>query len=639
MELRYRELKGIWRIIEQTFLIMLVLSGILYVLDLHYYFGWTIYKEQYLGFFLALLFGCTFLTVPPSRGSSRTNLPFYDIALAFLGLFIGLYVAIIYPQIVNEMGRITTLQLSVGIMALAFVLEGVRRLTGWMLVILALMFIFYALFARYFPGILFTNSIRWDRLINYCSLDSSALLGLPLTTAATIALPFIFFGNILFATGGGKFLTDFAMATLGRFRGGPAKVAVVASSLFGTLSGVAVANVYVTGVVTIPMMVRMGYQPHMAAAVEAVASTGGILMPPVMGIVAFLMSEFLGLPYSQIAIAAVIPALIYYAAVLIQVDLEAAKSNLKGLPLSELPRLQDSMKGCLLFIVPLVVLVYTLFKLNYQPAKAAMAGVLSVLVLTALRRRTRVGFRQLLEVLEKTGRSVLDIGMLTAIAGIIIGIIFMTGIGFRLSMALVNLSGGNPLFILPVAAIACIILGMGMPPAVVYIILAVLVAPAITQLGIPRVSAHMFLLYFSTMSMITPPVCLCSFAAANIASADPLKTGFTSVRLGMAAYILPFIFVFSPALLWDGTPLDIAMTAVITMVGTLFIAVAFAGFFMQRISFLTRIYVIAAAIGLILPAEKLGAFSVPISWVAGAMLAIFVFLQWRSRRKNSLHFS
>jgi len=630
-ESRYRELKGIWRRIEQTFLIILVLSGALYVLDLQYFFGWTIYKEQYLGFFLALILGCTFIAVPLFPRSSRTNLPFYDIVLAFLGLLVGLYIAIIYPQIVNEMGRITALQVSVGIVTLVLVLEGVRRLTGWVLVILALILIFYGLFGQYFPGILFGKSIRWDRLVNYCYLDSSALFGLPLTIAATIALAFIFFGNALFATGGGDFLTDFAMATLGRFRGGPAKVSVVASTLFGTLSGVAVANVYVTGAITIPMMVRMGYGPHLAAAVEAVSSTGGILMPPVMGIVAFLMSEFLGIPYYQVAIAAVIPALVYYAVVLMQVDLEAAKSNLKGLPISELPRLKDALKGCLLFIVPLAVLVYTLFNLHYEPAKAAMAGLFSVLILGALRRRSRVGFHKLLEVMEKTARSVLDIGMLCAVAGIIIGIIFMSGIGFRLSMALVNLSGGNPLMVLPVAAIASIILGMGMPPAVVYILLAVLMAPAITQLGIPRLPAHLFLLYFSTLSMITPPVCLSSFAAANIARSNPLKTGFTSVRLGIAAYILPFIFVFSPALLWNGTAQEIALTALITGVGALFLAIAFAGFFLQKISFLTRVYVAVAAIGLMLPNEKLGTFSVPINCVVVAMLAIFVFLQWRTK--------
>ena len=630
-ESRYRALKGIWRRIEQTFLIILVMSGALYVLDLHYFFGWTIYKEQYLGFFLALILGCTFLAVPLFRGSSRTNVPFYDIVLAFLGLFVGLYIAIVYPQIVNEMGRITALQVSVGIVTLVLVLEGVRRLTGWVLVILALILIFYGLFGQYFPGILFGKSIRWDRLVNYCYLDSSALFGLPLTIAATIALAFIFFGNALFATGGGDFLTDFAMAALGRFRGGPAKVSVVASTLFGTLSGVAVANVYVTGAITIPMMVRMGYGPHLAAAVEAVSSTGGILMPPVMGIVAFLMSEFLGIPYYQVAIAAVIPALVYYAVVLMQVDLEAAKSNLKGLPISELPRLKDALKGCLLFIVPLAVLVYTLFNLHYEPAKAAMAGLFSVLILGALRRRSRVGFHKLLEVMEKTARSVLDIGMLCAVAGIIIGIIFMSGIGFRLSMALVNLSGGNPLMVLPVAAIASIILGMGMPPAVVYILLAVLMAPAITQLGIPPLPAHLFLLYFSTLSMITPPVCLSAYAAANIARSNPVKTGFTSVRLGIAAYILPFIFVFSPALLWHGTFQEIALTTLITGVGALFLAIAFAGFFLQRLSFLTRVYVTVAAIGLMLPNEKLGAFSVPINCVVVAMLAIFVFLQWRTK--------
>ncbi|MFH1123030.1 MAG: TRAP transporter fused permease subunit [Pseudomonadota bacterium] len=632
IESRYRELKGVWRKIEQIVLTTLVLLGALFILDVQFYLGWTVYKEQYLGFFLGLVIVSTFLIVPPSKRSSRTSIPIYDIVFAALGLAVGIYIATFYPKIVNEMGKITTIQVLIGLVALLLVLEASRRLTGWALLIMALLFFIYALFTDQFPGVLFGKATRWDRLINYCYLDSSALLGLPLAISSTIALAFIFFGNTLFATGGGKFLTDFAMATLGRFRGGPAKVAVLASTLFGTLSGVATANVYITGVITIPMMKRVGYKPHVASAIEAVASTGGILMPPVMGIVAFLMADFLGIPFYEIAIAALIPALIYYTVVLVQVDLEAAKENLRGLSRSDLPSLKDALRRSWTFVVPVVVLVYTLFELHFQPEKAAMSGFFSVWIISFLNRKTRMGLRKFLNVVETTGRSVLDIGVMTAIAGVIIGIIFLSGLGFRLSMSLVNLSGGNPLMVLPLAAMASVILGMGMPPAVVYILLAVLIGPAITELGIPSLAAHLFLLYFSTLSMITPPVCLSSFAAANIGAASPLKTGFTSVRLGIAAYFLPFIFVFSPGLLLAGPAKDIALASLTTVVGSIFLAIAFVGFFFQRISLPGRLLVAIAAIGLMFPAGSPVAFRGLINWGGAAILALFVFLQWRIKQ-------
>ncbi len=626
-ESRYRELKGIWRTAEKAILIILVLTGALFILNIQFYLGWTLYKEQYLSFFLGLIIACTFLSVPASKKSSRTNIPSYDVIFAALGLFVGIYMAITYPKIVHEMGRFTTFQVIVGLCVLCLVFEVARRLTGWVLVLMAVLFLFYGLFTDYFPGVLFGKATRWDRLINYCYLDSSALLGLPLTIACTIALAFMFFGNVLFAAGGGTFLTDFAMATLGRFRGGPAKVSVLASSLFGTLSGVATANVYVTGVITIPMMKRVGYQPHVASAIEAVASTGGILMPPVMGIVAFLMAEFLGIAYYGIAIAALIPAIIYYAVILLQVDLEAAKGNLKGLPVSDLPSLKEAVKRSWTFVVPLVVLVYTLFVLHFQPDKAAMSGFLSVWVISFLQKDTRISLRKFLNIMETTGRSLLDIGALTAVAGIIIGIIFLSGLGFRLSMSLVNMSGGNPLMVLPVAAIASVILGMGMPPAVVYIILAVLIAPAITELGIPSLAAHLFLLYFSTLSMITPPVCLSSYAAANVGAASPLKTGFASVRLGIAAYVLPFIFVFSPGLLCAGSIKDITLATATALVGSLFLAIALSGFFFSRLLLITRFLVAFAAIALMFPTG-----SAIINWSGAAVLAFFSFLQWRIRQ-------
>ncbi|MEK7363311.1 MAG: TRAP transporter fused permease subunit, partial [candidate division NC10 bacterium] len=393
--------------------------------------------EQYLGLFLALALGAVFLGVKSHARGHAHRVPWYDWLLCLGGLAVGGYVVVLYPTIAYRLGVLTPDKVWLGALAILLVLEATRRLVGWVMVALGAVFILYAKFAYLFPGPLSAKGSGWERIAVYLYLDTNGLFGFPLAVTASIVVAFIFFGQALYAVGGDKFLTDLAMVAMGRYRGGPAKVAVVASSLFGTVSGSAVSNVVVDGAITIPMMKRTGYAPHMAAAIEAVASTGGQIMPPVMGVAAFLIAEYLAIPYGEVALAAVIPALLYYLALFVQVDLEAAKYRLVGLPRDQLPRFRSVMGRGWSFLIPLLVLVYTLMIAVWQPGKAGMAAVITTLLVGAFQREDRLTLTKLLTAIEETGRVLLDLVAITAVAGFVIGVLQLSGLGFKLSFLLV----------------------------------------------------------------------------------------------------------------------------------------------------------------------------------------------------------
>jgi TRAP transporter 4TM/12TM fusion protein len=372
---RFRTLHGSLRRLELCLLCLLPISGSLFVLEVPSFLGIAIFREQFLGLFLALLLGAAFLTKPAGKRAASTSVPWYDWLLVLASLVVGLFIAVHYPEMAYQLAVITPTKWLLGAITIVLVLEACRRLVGWVLSALVLSFVLYGRFGHLFPGIFESRGASWERLTMYLYLDTNGMLGLPLVVAATVVLAFVLFGNVLFQSGGATVLTDFAMAAMGRFRGGPAKIAVLASSLFGSISGTAVSNVVMTGSITIPLMKRTGYRPHVAAAIEAVASTGGQIMPPVMGVAAFIMAEFLAIPYSEVALAALIPALLYYITVFFQVDLEAAKTGLKGLRPEELPRLRIVLARGWLFLVPLAVLIYLLFGLFWPAGRAAMGGV------------------------------------------------------------------------------------------------------------------------------------------------------------------------------------------------------------------------------------------------------------------------
>jgi len=618
---RFRTLSGTPRAVEQGLLALLTAAGALWVLEAHTWLPRAVFKEQYLGLFLALALGAAFIATRAGRRAPLDRVPWYDWALAAGGLAVGLYVGVLYPTIAYQLGIITWDKVTFGALAVLLVLEATRRLVGWVMVGLGAVFILYAKLAYLLPGLLEAKSTTWSRIAVYLYLDTNGLLGLPVAVTATVVVTFILFGQVLYACGGDRFLTDIAMVVMGRFRGGPAKVSVGASSLFGTVSGSAVSNVVVDGPITIPMMKRAGYAPHLASAIEAVASTGGQLMPPVMGVAAFLIAEFLAVPYGDVAVAAVIPALLYYLALFVQVDLEAAKHGLRGLARAELPRAAVVCRRGWGFLVPIAVLFYTLMIDNWEPGKAGMSAVVATVVVGALRRTERLTLARLLGAMVETGRILLDIAAITAVAGLVIGSLQLSGLGFKFSALLVNMAGGSSLALLALSAIVCIVLGMGMPTAVVYVMLAVLVGPALVQLGIPPLGAHLFLFYFGMLSMITPPVCLATYAAASIARSDFMKTGWAGMRLGIVAYVVPFVFVFHPALLMKGSVAEIVLAAASAAVGVILLGFGCVGYLFRPLSWSRRGWAALAGLLLIPPPSSGG-------WLAanGAGLALGVAL-------------
>ena len=583
---------------------VLTLAALAWAADIPRMLGLLPIDEQFNAFILAIAVAMVFLSVR-MRKRTRGPAPWYDIAAAIVGMAAALYVAYDYRALSDSIALSPVHGTVVGAILLALVLEGLRRVSGNVLTIVLLIFIAYGFFGHLIPGDFQGRHVRPEGLLLYLSLDVNGVFGSVFGVAATIVVTFLFFGALLNKSGGGDFFNDLAIAAFGRSRGGSAKVAVVSSLLFGTISGNAVANVVVGGIVTIPMMIRAGYKRHDAAAIEAVASTGGQLMPPVMGAAAFIMAELLGVAYSEIAIAAAIPAVLYYIALYIQSDLEAGKSGIAAVPASEIPPARAVLIEGWVFIVPVVVLIGGLFWLNQTPEMAALYSSLAVIACGVVGgyRGRRMTARHVFESLVETGRTSLDLLMIAAAAGFIIGILNVTGLSFALTVALVHIGGGSPALLLLLAAAIAIVLGMGMPTVGVYVLLAALVAPALTEVGISPLAAHLFVLYFGMLSMTTPPVAVAAYAAASIGQADFMKTGLAGVRFGWSAYIVPFLFVMSPNLLMQGHWFDVALACITATLGIYLVTVGVVGYMLRPVGPAFRLAFATSGILLMIPAN------------------------------------
>jgi TRAP transporter 4TM/12TM fusion protein len=599
---KFRQPKGITGLFSKIVLSIIPIVGTIYVTHIPEYLNLAVYKEQYLALVLTLLLISTFLTVPATIKSSREKFPWYDAVLVILSMLTGGYVFVLYGEIIPTLGYLMTHRMIFAAIMIILVLEAARRLVGLPIVLIGILLILYAPYAYLLPGVFNARMIPWGRVLTNLYLSPGSLLGIPLGVAGTIVFSFIFFGRLLFSVGGGGFLSELALGLMGRYRGGPAKVAIVASSLFGSLSGSASANVAMTGIITIPLMKKIGYKPHVAGAIEAVASTGGLIMPPIMAATAFIMAEFLDVPYPTVAIAAFIPAVLYYVAVFAQVHLEAVKEGLKGLPRDEIPSLKSVMKQGWFYLIPAAVLLYCLFVLYMQPSSSALYAVGTTALISLFKKQTReIVMGKAWNILQDTTRGLLEVGIICAIAGLVIGSISLTGLGLSLSDALVTLSGGNVMVLLLLAALGAIILGMGMPVTATYIMLVVLIAPALIKLGIEPLAAHLFIMYFGVMSFLTPPVAIAAYVAASIARSEPLQTGFAGVRLGIIAYVVPFVFALSPSLILLGSVGDILLTVTTAFLGTVFLSVAFVGYLFDRLNVLKRICFAVGAFALIAP--------------------------------------
>ena len=606
-----------------------VVLAILWAFQVPSRLGISVYKEQFMLLCLGLAGAVVFLNTRYDRKKSATP-PLYDWALAAAMLAVTFYVARNYEWFLLNAAYAPPLMLVLGAVLVVLVMEGLRRVSGWVLFSIVVVFVVYALLAHLVPPPLTGTRSDLDELTVYLAFDTNALIGIPLGVATTIVVIFILMGQVLFNTGGGEFFTDIASATMGRRRGGSAKVAVVASALFGSISGSAISNVTTTGVVTIPMMMKSGYTDVDAGAIEANASTGGQFMPPIMGAAAFLMAEFLEMDYAEIVVAALVPALLYYFAIFVQVDLVAARDRIKFIA-DQLPNAMTVLREGWHFIIPFVVLLYALYGLHAEPEIAALYAVVTIVLFGALRsyKGMRMNLRRLGASFWEAGIATTELVMIVAAAGFVIGILNKSGGGFALTLALIKLGGGNLYVLLLIAGLICIVLGMGMPTTGVYVLLAALVAPSLVEAGVNKLSAHMFILYFGMMSMITPPIALAAFAASSISRADPMQTGYAAMRMGWVAYVIPFLFVLSPTLIMLGTPWAIALNVVTATVGVFAGSVLLVGYFTRPLTLVPRTLLGIGALAAVFPDTAIGAGGL-VDLAGIVLVAVILGREWRA---------
>ncbi len=489
-----------------------------------------------------------FLLYPGSSQPQKNSITWYDWLLALVAGFGAGYIALFFGDIAHRGARPLSYEIVLGIVMILMVLEAGRRVVGKVLPSLVIFFLVYCYFGRYFPGILMHRGYSLSRIVQHMYLTLEGLFGVALGVSSTFVFMFILFGAFLSRSGGARFFNQLALAVAGHAPGGPAKVAIVASGLLGTINGSSVANVATTGAFTIPLMKKVGYQPEYAGAVEACASTGGQLMPPIMGAGAFIMSEFLGMSYLTIAAAAIIPAVLYYLALFVNVHIRARKKNLQGLNSSMLPRVKEVFKQDGHLLVPLVVIVFMLLR-RYTPLSAAFWGIISVVLVSMLRSHTRMGVKDILKALEEGARGSLGVALACALVGLVVGTSSLTALGLTISNNIVELAGGRLFPTLVMSMVACLVLGMGLPTTANYIVTSTIIAPALIKMQVLPLAAHMFVFYFGIMADLTPPVCLAAFTGAGIAGGNPARTGFNATSIALVAYLLPYTFIYTPSIL------------------------------------------------------------------------------------------
>lgn len=524
---------------------------------------------------LSLGFAVAFLTVPIKKGRGIGP---WDVALACLGVISGLYIIVNMDALIERAGMPTKWDVALGLVTIFLVLEMARRVLGLALPVVAFAFLLYAYFGAHLPGLLAHRGYDVERLASHMYTTLEGIFGVPIGVSASYVILFVIFGAFLEATKVGDFYINLANSVAGKSVGGPAKVAVVASGFFGTISGSAVANVVSTGTYTIPLMKRTGYQPHFAGATEAVASSGGQLMPPVMGAAAFVISEMTGISYIRVCAAALIPALLYYFTVFSSIHLEARRIGLRGLSEEEVPDIRQVLKTQGYMVLPAAVLVYLLAVKLYSPAYSAFWAIVTAIVISFLKKETRLDLKGFFKALESGAVNALSVVAACACAGIVVGVITLTGLGLKFSGLILSLAHGNLYLTMALTMVAALILGMGLPTTAAYIICAILAVPALKNLGVAVLAAHLFVFYFAIISAITPPVALAAYAGAAIAQSDPMKTGITACKLGLAAFIVPYMFVLDQSLLMQGEVLQILYHGFTAALGCFFLSTATIGY-------------------------------------------------------------
>jgi TRAP transporter 4TM/12TM fusion protein len=548
-----------------------------------------------------------------------------------LCLTIGAYLLYHHERLVGRewyYGPMLPSDIVFGVIMIILTLEAARRVVGLALPIIAMAFIFYALYGRHFPYPFTIKSPPPLIFIDHMFLTPQAIFGIPTGVSATFVYLFILFGAFLEKTGGGKFIIDFSMSLVGRATGGPAKVAIVSSTLFGTVSGHSVANVYGTGTFTIPLMKRMGYKKEFAGAVEAASSAGGQIMPPIMGAAAFIMAEILGIPYLQVCTAAIMPAILYYVAVFASTHVEALRLGLRGLTKEEVPSLITTVKNGAHFFIPIVLLIYVLVR-GYTPFRAAFIAIVALIVVAMFRKESRMTPRGFLETLVQGARNSIVIAVSCGCAGIVVGVLDVTGLGIKFVTIVTALSMGIFPLALVLVMVSCLVLGMGIPTAPAYIIAAMVAAPSLTHFGVQAIAAHMFVFYSSLLSAITPPVALAAYAGAAIAGGRVMETGIHASKLGFVKFLVPYMFVYNGALLMIGDPLFVAWSFFTGIAGTIALSVAMEGYLLTKLSAVDRLLIGLAGVAALVPEMWTDGLSLPV-------LALFAVLNYRKAQREKI---
>ncbi len=621
-----RELTGFWKKYVYVLGIIAVLFHF-YVLVIHPISYWRLYLMH-------ILFGMLLVYAIYKPGKKfKDTVPWYDVLLMLAGIGTVIYCITAERGMAYRMGsNPTTADLIAISIILLLLLEGTRRIYGMILPTVAIVFLLYCHFGQYFSGGLGHSGYSWKKTISYM-LGYEAVFGSPMNASATMVFLFMVFGAFLTFSGAGPFFIDLAMSLAGSKRGGPAKVAVISSALFGTVSGNSVANVVSTGAFTIPLMKSVGYKPKFAAAVEATASSGGQIMPPILGSAAFIMAELIGAPYSEIMLASIIPALLYFFTVFLMVDIEAAKNNLTGVAKEELPKRKYVLQN-LYMLLPLVVLTIVMTVLNQSAIRAASWGILSCIIVYIIKNR-KFSLKEILDAMADGAKSACGMICACGTAGIVVGVLNMTGAGIKFASFVVEVANGHLLVALILTMIASLILGMGLPTSASYIICAAVAAPALIDMGLTAIQAHMFVFYFACISAITPPVAMAAYAGATISGSKPMEVGFTACKLGICAFIVPFMFCYAPTLLWKGAAGDIIVTIITALIGATMLSYGlqrYAGCFSLPLGIIPACILIASALLMIIPGTVTDLIG-----IAGACVVLIpLFLKKRHMQKKAM---
>jgi TRAP transporter 4TM/12TM fusion protein len=619
-----REYSGLMAHFVNALAVVMSLYHLIFISGLASKLGLHLFLLPYRAGSLALVLFMAFLLYPARKGETKGRLGWTDILFILAGVSPCIFLLFYAGELIEMDTQFAYRPALIAFIPLLIaILEAVRRMTGISVVIVGIFFFMYPLFQGYVPGLLGGRSFDVAPMASYLLVNLNlGILGVAYGAASSIIIIYVLFSRFLLTSGASDFFLNLALSIMGGLRGGPAKVSIIASSFFGTVSGSVTANVAATGSITIPMMKKVGYRSHFAGAVESVSSNGGQIVPPVMGLVVFVMADVTGIPYWQLVLASIFPALLYYVGLFVQVDMEAARTGLQGLSRDQIPSFRETMKKGWFYLVPLVGLIILLIVLKYSPEESGLYAILILFIVTLFSKEKRLGPKKIAYALATGAKSFVMPAAVCSLVGIIIGSVMQTGLGIKLSSFLIQISGGSVLVLLLLTAVVCYMLGGEMGSIPLYIMMVTLTAPALLKSGIDTLPSHLFVLWYGLTSFITPPVCIAVYVSCAISGSGIWKSAFAAMRLGIATYIVPFMFIYRPPLLLVGSAREIAVAITISILGISAMALGISNYFLRRLKIVERLLYLVGGALLIIPLIRLNLIGLAV--IAGVTIAHFL---------------